>query len=266
MREPTIDRAVIVTAFEPRLLPATKSIPGDLLPLAGVPVAQRLLAMLTAAGMTDVTFTGSACSAVAAHFDRDTALEHRLADSDQREALVELRRATTRATIHTVRANGSGTGDAVAAVRHHVGTDPFVVARPASFRRDDATLIERLVAVHTRTGLSAVALPDGVDRRAALSDELERAGRYVLTDEVFAALDGTLPRLGEGRRLSDALTFLNRHGRLAIISVDEQSVDLGDPVERLRVELALLLADPRYGAAMADVVLGARQTRDLIVA
>jgi UTP--glucose-1-phosphate uridylyltransferase len=265
MNQPSVDRAVIVTAFEPRLLPTTKSIPTDLLPLAGIPVAQRLLATLTAAGVIDVMFTGSMSGAVAAHFDRDPALEHRLADNDQREALVELRRATTRAIIHTVRANGSGTGDAVAAVRHHVGTDPFIVARPACFRPDDATVLDRLVAIHTRTGLSAVALPDGVDRRVALSDELELAGRYVLTDEVFAALDGTLPRLGEGRRLGDALMFLNRHGRLAIVSVNEQCVDLGDPVARLKVELALILADPRH-VAMADAVLGARRTGDLIVA
>jgi UTP-glucose-1-phosphate uridylyltransferase len=259
MRNPTIDRAVVVTTFEPRLLPTTKSIPTDLLPLAGIPVAQRLLATLTGAGVSDVMLTGSACHAVAAHFDRDPALEHRLADNDERQALVELRRAATRALISTVRAGGCGTGDAVAAVRHHLGTDPFIVARPICFRFDDANVLDRLVATHTRTGLSAVALPDGIDRRVALAGQLERAGRYVLTDEAFAALDATMPRVGEGRRLGDALILLNRHGRLAIIPVEDQSIDLGDPVERLRVELVLMLADPVRGAAVAEVLLNERQ-------
>jgi UTP--glucose-1-phosphate uridylyltransferase len=182
MRNPTIDKAIIVTTFEPRLLPATRSIPADLLPLAGIPVVQRVLATLTAIGVTDVMFTGPSCGAVATHFDRDAALEHRLSDNDDREALVTLRRATSRAVIHTVRASGSGTGDALAAARHHIGMDAFVLARPSCYRRDDTALLERLVAVHRRTGLSVVGLPDVVDRRAALGDELERAGRYVLTD------------------------------------------------------------------------------------
>jgi UTP-glucose-1-phosphate uridylyltransferase len=266
MRNPTIDRAVVVTTFETRLLPTTKSVPTDLLPLAGVPVAQRLLTTLTAVGVCDVMLTGFACTAVAAHFERDAGLEHRLADNDERQALVELRRAATRAVISTVRAGGNGTGDGVAALRHHLGTDPFIVARPACFRFDDAQLLERLVAVHTRTGLSVVALPDGIDRRAALGDQLERAGRYVLTDEAFAALDATMPRVGEGRRLGDALTLLNRHGRLAIVSVDEQSLDLGDPVERLRIELELMLADPVRGAAVAEVLLDVRHRLEPIVA
>jgi UTP-glucose-1-phosphate uridylyltransferase len=255
-----------VTTFEPRLLPTTKSIPTDLLPLAGVPVAQRLLATLTSVGVSDVMLTGFASTAVAAHFDRDSALEHRLVDNDERQALVELRRATTRAVISTVRASGIGTGDSVAVVRSHLGTDPFIVARPACFRFDDADVLDRLVAVHTRTGLSAVALPDTADRRAALGDQLERAGRYVLTDEAFAAIDATLPHVGEGRRLGDALVLLNRHGRLAIVPVDEQSLDLGDPVERLRIEIELMLADPVHGAAVADVVLDARCHADQIAA
>jgi UTP--glucose-1-phosphate uridylyltransferase len=266
MRNPTIDRAVVVTTFETRLLPTTKSVPTDLLPLAGVPVAQRLLTTLTAVGVIDVMLTGFACSAVAAHFDRDAALEHRLAGNDERQALVELRRAATRAVISTVHAVGSGTGDGVAAARHHLGTDPFIVARAASFRFDDAQLLDRLVAIHARTGLSAVALPDGVDRRVALGDQLERAGRYVLTEEAFAALDATMPRLGEGRRLGDALTLLNRHGRLAIVPVDEESLDLGDPVERLRIEIELMLADPVRGAAVAEVLVGARRHAAQIVA
>ena len=257
MRNPIIDRAVVVTTFETRLLPTTKSVPTDLLPLAGVPAAQRLLATLTTVGVSDVMFTGFACRAVAAHFERDAALEHRLADNDERQALVELRRVATRAVISTVSAGGGGTGDGVAGVRHHLGADPFIVARAACFRFDDAQLIERLVATHTRTGLSAVALPDGIDRRVALGDRLEHAGRYVLTDEAFAALDATVPRLGDGRRLGDALTLLNRHGRLAIVPVDEQCLDLGDPVQRLRIELELMLADPEHGAAVAEVVLGA---------
>jgi UTP--glucose-1-phosphate uridylyltransferase len=266
MRNPTIDRGVIVTTFEPRLLPTTKSIPTDLLPLAGVPVAQRLLTTLTAAGVTDVMVTGAECSAVADHFDRDPALELRLSDNDEREALVELRRATTRAVISTVRAAAGGTGDAVAAVRHHLGAEPFIVARPACYRHDEAKLLDRLVAVHARTGLSVVGLPDGVDRRTALNDQLEQAGRYVLTDEAFAALDATMPRLGGGRQLGDALMVLNRHGRLNIITVEEQSVDLGDPVERLRVELELMLADPVHGAAVAELFLDVQHRYERIVA
>jgi UTP-glucose-1-phosphate uridylyltransferase len=83
---------------------------------------------------------------------------------------------------------------------------------------------------------------------------------------VFATLDATLPRVGHGRRLGDALMLLNRHGRLAIVSVDEQSVDIGDPVERLRIELELMLADPRFHAAVAELVMSNRRADDLIVA
>jgi hypothetical protein len=72
--------------------------------------------------------------------------------------------------------------------------------------------------------------------------------------------------VGEGRRLGDALMLLNRHGRLAIIAVDEQSIDLGDPVDRLGVELMLMLADPERGAAVAEVLQRERQRVEQIVA
>jgi UTP-glucose-1-phosphate uridylyltransferase len=258
-----VTRAVIPASFEPRLMPAAKAVPPDLLPLAGIPAIERLVASAVAVGVTDILLVADRSGrAIEDHFDRDPVLEQRLTDVDAVQALVAVRRSVGTATVHSIRSDHRATlPEAVALARTHVGTAPFLVLDPRWFLADDRAVLAGMLATHLRTGTSVVALHGRPDVAHADPDELARAGRYLFTADVFAALDVHDHREAGAGRL---LALLAHQRALVAAPVRRAPHDLGDPVDRLAVELELLLADPQRGAAVSALVhqLASRATWD----
>jgi UTP--glucose-1-phosphate uridylyltransferase len=231
-------------------------VPIELLPVAGAPTIERLVDVLAAAGITDVLLvTNAANRAIEDHFDRDLELERRLAEEDDRAGLVAVRRAATHPQILSVRqTHGGSAGDAVARVRRHTGPAPFVLADPTRLLVDDAWLIAGLIENATACGRSTVAVDGDIDLDHPSPADLTRVGRCVLEPEVFdalAAADGSTDRLG------DALVALHRHGRVDLMVTTGRWFDLTNRLDRLRAELALLLADPIGGAGVEAVLASA---------
>ena len=129
------DRLVVRKAVIPaagmgtRFLPATKSMPKEMLPIVDKPVLQFVIEEAVASGIDDILIvTGRAKRAVENHFDFNPELEAFLASAGKRELIEQIRDIGSRARIHYIRQKLQlGLGDAIRLGRDHVGDQPFAV-------------------------------------------------------------------------------------------------------------------------------------------
>jgi UTP--glucose-1-phosphate uridylyltransferase len=250
-----VTRAVIPASFDPRLMPAAKAVPADLLPVAGIPAIERVVAAAADTGVTDILLVADRSGrALEDHFDRDPVLEQRLTDVDAMQALVAVRRSGCAVTVHSIRSDHRPSiADAVGLARTHVGDQPFLVLDPQRFLVDDRAVLAAMLAAHHRSGSSVVALAGRPDLAHADPGDFARAGRYLFTADVFAALDAVRDGHPEAEA-AELLAHLAHHKALVVAAARRAPFDLGDPLDRLAVELELLLADPQRGVAVGALL------------
>jgi UTP--glucose-1-phosphate uridylyltransferase len=269
-----IRRAVVPAAgLGTRLLPATRAIPKELLPVGDRPVIQHVAEELAANGIEDVLLvTRRGKDAIVDHFDTGAA----------GLGFTAVRQAEPR-----------GLGDAVLCAETWAAGRPFVVAlgdavlsaygqstiagpRPASivarlaqaFERADAVAAIAVEAVPreqaSRYGMVGAAGPAPAPGEAfevsALVEkpapgqapgELAVAARYVLSPAIFAALRETPPGAGGELQLTDAIARLAQaRGRVVGVrlAADERRHDVGDLGSYLRAATEFALTHPEHGA------------------
>jgi UTP--glucose-1-phosphate uridylyltransferase len=239
-----VRKAVIPAAgLGTRLLPASKSLPKEMIPLVDRPGIQYVVEECARAGIHDVLIVTSRGKATMEdHFDLALELEERLEKSGKREELEEVRGVAEIADVHYVRQKEAlGLGHAVAAARPHVGDEAFAVLLPDEIvpppLGDEPPLLERMMDVHEREGVSVVAVRRVPPERASaygivapagelagdfvpISDIVEKppaaeapsdlaaVGRYILGPEVFDALDAAAPTVGGEIQLADGIRAL----------------------------------------------------------
>jgi UTP--glucose-1-phosphate uridylyltransferase len=243
-----VRKAVVpVNGMGTRMLPATKAVPKELLPVVDRPALQYVVEEAARAGLGDVLMvTGRGKAAIEEYFDRQPELEQALEKKGDAERLASVR-ASEVARVHFVRQGESrGLGHAVLQAASFVGDEPFAVllADDIIHARDD--LLEHMLAVQREHGGSVIALldvgPDRIEKYGAVAveptgepamdgDEVVRVtglvekplpgeapgslaviGRYVLAPEVFDVLRGTRPGWGDEIQLTDALATLVARG------------------------------------------------------
>lgn len=239
-----VRKAVVPAAgLGTRLLPASKSMPKEMIPLVDRPGIQYVVEECARAGIRDVLIvTGRGKSTMEDHFDRALELEERLEKTGKLDELDEVRGVADLAEVHSVRQKEAlGLGHAVAAARAHVGDEPFAVLLPDEVvpapLGDEPPLLERMIDLHERDGVSVVAVrrvpedrvsaygivaPAGElqDDFVPISDIVEKpspadapsdlgaVGRYVLDPGVFDALDAAAPSVGGEIQLADGIRAL----------------------------------------------------------
>ncbi|MGC4880039.1 UTP--glucose-1-phosphate uridylyltransferase [Micromonospora sp. DT43] len=225
-----------------RLLPVTKSVPKELLPVIDTPVLHHLLAEVRAAGLTDaLVITGRGKDAIANHFDEDPELDRYLGDRAA-GLLGDTRELYESVTVHAVRQGGAkGMGHAVLRAEQHIGAMPFAVVTGDDLIDAGSGLLARMVDIQHELGGVVLAVVEVADELVEVSDlvaaepagqdgllrvtdivkrpELSAApsrlavvGRYVLPPEVFDVLRGTPSDGGGEVQLPDAMVQLSRLG------------------------------------------------------
>ena len=113
-----------------RLLPATKSQPKEMLPVARKPIVQYVAEELVANGVNQLLFiTGRNKSSIENHFDSDPELMRVLEATNKQELLDELKFEELQANFfYTRQRQQKGLGDAILCGENFVGEQPFVVA------------------------------------------------------------------------------------------------------------------------------------------
>lgn len=254
-----------------RLLPVTKTVPKEMLPLVDVPVIERVIESLVDAGVEEVVVVSApGKSALDAYFQPAPLLEKRLADEEREAELEATRRVARMARIRIVYQDEPlGNGDAVLRAREAVGQRPFVVVWPDDLVRAERSVAAQLVAARERLGGGSVAavarvtpeeakrygLVDGerVDERTwrvkrvvekpdrAFSDIAVVHG-YVLEPEIFDALASLRPGRGGEIWLADAVNALAQQAPVYAYLFEGERFDAGDRAGYVQAVIAEALA------------------------
>jgi UTP--glucose-1-phosphate uridylyltransferase len=273
-----VRKAVIPAAgLGTRFLPATKSIPKEMLPIVDVPTLQLIVEEALAAGIEEVVLvTGRGKGTIEDHFDISYELEHTLRERGKKELLALCERISKMVRLITVRQKEPlGLGHAVLCARQAVGDEPVAVLlgddlydcegrRPA---------IGQLIDEHQRLGgkgvLALMEVPAGQEqlygivagkpladapRTLHISDMVEKpapgtspsrlaiVGRYVLPAEIWGVLERTKPGKGGEIQLTDALKEVAQNGSgFYGLTVDGTRHDAGDKLGYLGANLAWAL-------------------------
>lgn len=261
-----------------RFLPATKSIPKELLPVVDTPAIEYVVAEAAASGLPEVLLiTGRGKVAIVDHFDANPPLEQVLAAKGDAERLAAIRRSNDLLQVHSVRqGEPKGLGHAVLQARAHVGDTPFAVMLGDDLIDPRDPLLARMIDVQREHGGSVVALmhvppeqiplygiatlrgePEGDVVRVAdlvekpTADEapsdLAVIGRYVLEPEIFDLLASTEPGRGGEIQLTDAMAVLAREGRMRGVVFAGRRYDTGDRVSWLKATIVLACERPDLG-------------------
>ena len=278
-----VTKAVIPAAgLGTRFLPATKAQPKEMLPVVDRPAIQYVVEEAVKAGIDDILIiTGRGKRSLEDHFDRNFELEHQLHEKGKSEDLIEIRELADLADIHYVRQGEAlGLGHAVSTARKHVGDHPFVVMLGDDIMVDGAELLTSMIGAYEEQQASIIALlevphedigsygcvrPETVaDRLVKVLDIVEKpdpsvapsnlavVGRYVLTPEVFDALEEVEPGYGGEIQLTDALAKLVRTQGVYGYTFDEGRYDIGMKIDYLRATVEIALQRDDLGPAFRE--------------
>ena len=263
-----------VAGLGTRILPATKALPKELLPLVDRPIIQCGVEEAVESGIGRVVLVTSPDNTMtAAHFEANPRLEAILAERGKTEALEAVRAVTTMADVTCVQQTDPlGLGHAVLMAQHSVGEAPFAVAlpddvidaKPPALRqmRDvfdelggPVVLVERVPreavgrygiidATPVRNGVFQVHdLVEKPEPETAPSD-LAIIGRYILTPDVFDALEQTGKDAGGEVQLTDGLRHLLQRRPLYAYELTGVRHDVGTTLGYLKATLYFALTRP----------------------
>ena len=156
-----VRKAVIPAAgLGTRMLPATKTVPKEMLPLVDKPALQYIIEEAAAAGIEDIlVVTNRAKSAMDDYFDYYPELETRLLQAGKDRELHEVRRAADLANIFYVRQKETkGLGHAIWRAKRFVGDEPFAVLLGDDIMRGRTPVIGQLIAAAEKYDASAVGV------------------------------------------------------------------------------------------------------------
>jgi UTP--glucose-1-phosphate uridylyltransferase len=269
-----------------RFLPATKSMPKEMLPVVDKPLIQYAVEEAQAAGIEEFIFvTGRAKTTMEDHFDHSYELEATLEERGKDAQIVAVNSWMPRPgqVAYTRQQKPLGLGHAVWCARNLVGDEPFAVLLADDLILAETPCLKQLVEAHASTGGSLVAVMEvpheqtnryGVldiasddGRLVAVKGVVEKPdpkvapsnlsiiGRYILQPEVFDHLAHIGRGAGNEIQLTDALAELiggNKpfHG----LRFDGQRFDCGDKVGWLQANIAFALARPDMAPAVRRIL------------
>lgn len=265
-----IKGVIVAAGYGTRLLPVTRVVPKELLPLVDRPCLSSVVEEFAAAGVEELLIIGSRRKRTLEDwFDHDPELEAALAGSPR---LPLAQPPRMRATF-VRQAKMGGTGDALLLAREFAGSDPVLVAYPDDLFEPPGAAVE-LVNVWRQTGtsvLSAAPIAGDVSRYGVLDVEegptglvvrriiekpapgtepsnIVSLGRYLYTPELFDALERHKPATSKGEYYPmDATNELAAQGRMHAAIVAATRYDTGSALGYAQAFILHALARPDLG-------------------
>ncbi|WP_202304585.1 UTP--glucose-1-phosphate uridylyltransferase GalF [Dryocola clanedunensis] len=288
-------KAVIpVAGLGMHMLPATKAIPKEMLPIVDKPMIQYIVDEIVAAGIKEIVLvTHSSKNAVENHFDTSYELEALLEQRVKRQLLAEVQSiCPPGVTIMNVRqAQPLGLGHSILCAQPAVGNNPFVVVLP-DVVLDNASAdplrynLAAMVARFNDTGRSQVLakhMPnedisaysvittkepldnDGQvsrivnfvekpDQPQTLDSDLAAVGRYVLSADIWQELENTEPGAWGRIQLTDAIAALNEKQPVEAALMTGDSYDCGKKMGYMQAFVQYGLRNHKEGQKFRDSI------------
>jgi UTP--glucose-1-phosphate uridylyltransferase len=274
-----IKKAVIPAAgLGTRVLPATKAMPKEMIPIVDKPAIQYIVEEAVKSGITDILIIISrGKSIIEDHFDRMPELERRLESSGKHEFLKDVIDISKLANISFVRQQEQlGLGHAVLQAKNFVGNEPFAVLYGDDVIIGEDPCIGQLCRAYEEYGKGTVCIKEVSkedikkysslkveslrDNLYSITDMIEKPqteaevysyfsilGRCVLTPEIFDVLENIPFGAGNELQLTDAMRILARRDGFVGVDFTGKRYDMGNKLGILKatVEVALNREDIR---------------------
>ena len=278
-----VRKAVITAAgWGTRFLPATKAQPKEMLPLIDKPLIQYAVEEAVASGIEQIiVVTAPGKKSIEDHFDRSFELEYTLEQKGEITLLEEIRRLSNMVDICYIRQEEQlGLGHAVLVTKELVGREPFAVILPDDIIDAQTPALKQMVEIYHRYQSTVIAVEQvneegfkkyGIIEPKAISPrlyqvlnlvekpELQEApsnlgvvGRYILTPQVFRALEATPPGKGGEIQLTDALRLLLGRQNIYGYEFEGTRYDAGTPLGMLQAAISLALKRPDMGYELRE--------------
>ncbi len=268
-----------------RFLPATKAQPKEMLPLVDKPIIQYVVEEAVASGITTIIIvTGRGKNAIEDHFDVSYELEKLLEERGKTELLAQVRQISNMIQVSYVRQGETlGLGHAVLMARDLIGDEPFAVMLGDDIIDSDVPCMRQMIGVFERHGGPVIAVHrvpkdeissygviagqparDTDGRIYEVRDLIEKPpadlapsdlaiiGRYVLTPDVFDALEKTPRDNGGEIQLTNGLRDLSAKRQLYAYRFDGNRHDAGNKLGFLKATVEFALKRPDLGGQFRD--------------
>lgn len=275
-----IKKAIIPAAgLGTRVLPATKAVPKEMLPIVDKPAIQYIVEEAAKAGIEDILIiTNRGKSVMEDHFDRAPELEQRLEASGKTDMLKEIVDVTKLANITYRRQKETkGLGHAVLCARSFVGNEPFAVLYGDDVIMSKKPVVQQLCEAYEEFGLgtvgvkevsaedihkySSLAVTPLKDKIFRVTDMIEKPdtpekvlslysilGRCVLPPEIFDILEQTPPGAGGEIQLTDAMKVLARTKNMVAVDFEGKRYDMGNKLGVMQAAVETALTHPEIGS------------------
>lgn len=274
-----VRKAIIPAAgFGTRMLPATKSVPKELLPVVDRPIIDYIVAEAFASGIEHVVIvTGRMKGAIEDYFDHAFEIDVCLRNAGKHGLADQMARHTpATGSISFVRQQQArGLGHAVSTARQIIGDEPFAVLLPDMLMVDEEPCLKSMMDLHDRHGGNIVAVercaPEEAHKFGIVSlkptgdgplvtglvekpapgtapSNLFISGRYILRPEIFDLLENQSPGAGGEIQLTDAMIALMDRQTIRPFEFRGRTFDCGSPAGFVSANLHMAMARADLGA------------------
>ncbi|WP_017221062.1 UTP--glucose-1-phosphate uridylyltransferase GalU [Moritella dasanensis] len=241
-----------------RFLPATKSMPKEMMPVVNKPLIEYGVEEAISAGMTGMCIvTGRGKHSLMDHFDKNYELEDQIQGTNKEDLLDDIRSIIDAAQFTYIRQREmKGLGHAILTGRELVGDEPFAVVLADDLCvNEEKGVLEQMVALYNQFRCSIVAVEEvpagethkyGVIAGDEIRDDLFRVtnmvekpapgtepsnlaiiGRYILTPDIFEFIENTAPGKGGEIQITDALLKQAQQGCVIAYKFKGKRFDCG---------------------------------------
>ena len=280
-----IKKAIIPAAgLGTRVLPASKALPKEMLPIVDKPAIQYIVEEAVNAGITDILIiTNRGKGVIEDHFDHSIELEAMLEKRGNTEVLDELRRVAKLANIYYIRQRETkGLGDAVLRAKEFVGDEPFAVLYGDDVIIGETPAIGELCDAYDNYGKSVVGVKEVSDEFVvkycslkveeiedkifSVSDMIEKPelsqkfsnyailGRCVLDSEIFDILENTPLGAGGELQLTDAMAVVARSKGMVGVDFNGKRFDMGNKLGILQANLEVGINHPEISMELRKYI------------
>lgn len=267
------------------MLPATKAVPKEMLPILNKPCIQYIVEEAVFAGIEEILIiTGRTKKAIEDHFDRSPELELHLEQSRKSSMLTEVKAISDLVDIHYVRQKTPlGLGHAVLCAKSFVGQEPFAVLLGDDIIQSSLPVTQQLMNVYTdpdtallgvqhvptdhvskygiiaprgRQHTGVIPVQSIVEKPAPENapSNLAVLGRYILPPSIFEVLEHTPLGFGGELQLTDGIQQLAVQGKVSGYQFEGIRHDLGNLEGWLGANISFAMADPRLAASVIELV------------
>ena len=272
-------KAIIpIAGLGTRMLPATKAIPKEMLPIVDKPIIQYIVEEAVQAGFKEVIFvTHSSKSSVENHFDKSFELEATLEKRVKRSLLKEIKSISElNVVIHSVRqGEAKGLGHAILSAKSVIANEPFGIILPDMLIDNPSgnSNMKKMKINFEKNGISSILLGKAkkkdlskygivkinheISSSIEIQDIVEKpsiskapsnsfvVGRYIFENNFLKYLSKIKPDASGEIQLTDAVrSFLRDNNKIAGFSLEGNIFDCGDKIGYLVANVEFAKKDP----------------------